>query len=193
MRVVLINMRLKERYKKEILPELKKKFGYENSLMAPKLKKAVVNVGFGRNHKDNDLIDNIKKSLANITGQKSVLTKSKKSVSAFKIREGLIIGAMVTLRGNKMYDFVERLVNITFPRVRDFRGIMESSVDQAGNLTVGFREHLPFPEISQESMENVHGLEVSISTTARKREESLALLKLLGFPFKKAKDDYKRS
>ncbi|MFA4941096.1 MAG: 50S ribosomal protein L5 [Patescibacteria group bacterium] len=178
-------MRLKEKYKKEILPELKKKFGYKNDFMAPKLEKVVVNVGFGRNYKDNDLVENIKKSLTNITGQRCVLTKSKKSISAFKIRDGLIIGAMVTLRGERMYDFIEKLVNVTFPRVRDFRGISEKSVDKNGNLTVGFREHLPFPEISPESIENVHGLEVSISTGAKSREEGLEFLKQIGFPFKK--------
>jgi large subunit ribosomal protein L5 len=177
-------MRLKEKYKKEILPELKKKFGYKNDFMAPKLEKVVVNVGFGRNYKDNDLIENIKKGLTDITGQRCVLTKSKKSISAFKIREGLIIGAMVTLRGERMYDFVEKLVNITFPRVRDFRGITEKSVDKNGNLTVGFREHLPFPEVSPESIENVYGLEISVSTKAKSREEGLEFLKLLGFPFK---------
>jgi len=182
-------MRLKEKYKKEIQPELKKKFGYKNYFMAPKLEKVVVNVGFGRNYKDNDLIENIKKSLANITGQRCVLTKSKKSISAFKIREGLVIGAMVTLRGDRMYDFVEKLVNVTFPRVRDFRGISEKSVDKNGNLTVGFREHLPFPEISLESMENIHGLEVSISTSAKNKEEGLEFLRKMGFPFKKETKD----
>jgi len=182
-------MRLKEKYKKEILPELKKRFGYKNDFMAPKLQKVVVNVGFGRNYKDNDLIENIKKSLADITGQRCVMTKSKKSISAFKIRDGLIIGAMVTLRGERMYDFIEKLVNITFPRVRDFRGISEKSVDKIGNLTVGFREHLPFPEISPESIENVHGLEVSITTGAKNKEEGLAFLKLVGFPFKQETKD----
>jgi len=178
-------MRLKEKYKKEILPELKKTFGYKNDFMAPKLEKVVLNVGFGRNYKDNDLIENIKKSLTTITGQKCVLTKSKKSISAFKIREGLIIGAMVTLRGDMMYDFMDKLINITFPRVRDFRGINDKGVDKTGNLTVGFREHLPFPEISPESIENVHGLEVCISTSAKNRAEGLELLKLMGFPFAK--------
>lgn len=163
---------------------MKKKFGYKNDFMAPKLDKVVVNVGFGRFSKDSAHIDNVKKNLASITGQRCVLTKAKKAISAFKIREGMIIGAKVTLRGARMYDFVGKLINVTLPRVRDFRGIAEKSIDKAGNLTVGFREHLAFPEISPDSIENIHGLEVIISTTAGKGEEGLELLKLLGFPFK---------
>jgi len=177
-------MRLREKYKKKIIPQMRKKFGYKNDLMVPKLDKVIVNVGFGRHSKDSAYIDNIKKNLAAITGQRCVLTRAKKAISAFKIREGLVIGAMVTLRGERMYDFVEKLINVTFPRVRDFRGLSPKSVDKTGNLTVGFREHMPFPEVSPDSVENIHGLEVIITTTAKGREESLELLKLLGFPFK---------
>lgn len=179
-------MRLKELYKKEIVPRMKEKFGYKNDLAVPRLDKVVVNVGFGRHAKEKKYIENIEKNLAKITGQKPVLTKAKKSVSSFKVREGMTIGAKVTLRGARMHDFVEKLINISFPRTRDFRGISEKSVDSGGNLTVGFREHLAFPEISADDVENVHGLEVCISTTAKTRDEGLELLKYLGFPFKKS-------
>lgn len=178
-------MRLKELYKKEILPKMKKKFGYKNSLAAPKFSKAVVNVGFGRHTKEKAYIENVEKNLAKIAGQKAVLTKAKKSISSFKIRQGNIIGAKVTIRGSRMYDFIEKLINITFPRVRDFRGINSNAVDKQGNLTVGFREHLAFPEIRVDGIENIHGLEVCISSTAKTRDEGLELFKLTGFPFKK--------
>ncbi|MCK4553988.1 50S ribosomal protein L5 [Candidatus Parcubacteria bacterium] len=178
-------MRLQEKYRKKIISEMKKKFGYENDLAAPKLDKAVVNVGFGRHTKEKQYIDNVINSLTRITGQKPVLTKAKKSISAFKVREGSIIGAMVTLRGKRMYDFVEKLVHISFPRVRDFRGISEKSVDAQGNLSVGFREHLAFPEIKADEVDKIHGLEICIGTTAKNKKEGLELLKLLGFPFKK--------
>jgi len=177
-------MRLKELYKKEIVKRMKEKFGYKNDLVVPKITKVVVNVGFGRQTKEKAFIENIEKNLAQITGQKGVLTKAKKSISAFKIREGNIVGSMVTLRGDRMYDFVEKLVNITFPRVRDFRGISEKSVDGSGNLTVGFKEHLSFPEIRPDDVENIHGLEVSIINNAKTREEGIELFRLMGFPFK---------
>lgn len=178
-------MILQEKYKKEILPKLKEKFGYKNSLEAPKLLKVVVNVGVGRNAKDKAYVENAEKSLTRITGQKAMLTKAKKAISAFKIRQGMVIGVAVTLRGRRMYDFIDKLVNISFPRVRDFRGINESQVDRTGNLTIGFKEHLAFPEIKVDEIESTHGLEISISTTAKTREEGLELFRLMGFPFKK--------
>lgn len=178
-------MRLQELYKKEIAPKMKEKFGYKNNSAIPKLNKLVVNVGVGRFSKDKPYIDNVVSSLSRITGQKPVLSKAKKSISAFKVRQGNIIGVMVTLRGKRMYDFTEKLVNITLPRIRDFRGIDEKTVDNKGNLTIGLREHLAFPEIRADEVEKIHGLEVCISTTAETREEGLELFKLLGFPFKK--------
>lgn len=178
-------MRLQELYKKEIAPKMKEKFGYKNNPAIPKLNKLVVNVGVGRFSKDKPYIDNVVSSLSRITGQKPVLSKAKKSISAFKVRQGNIIGVMVTLRGKRMYDFTEKLVNITLPRIRDFRGIDEKVVDNKGNLTIGLREHLAFPEIRADEVEKIHGLEVCISTTAETREEGLELFKLLGFPFKK--------
>jgi len=179
-------MRLRELYKKEIIPKLKKRFGYNNNLEAPKLLKAVVNVGFGRQAKEKSYIDKVVEGLTKITGQKPILCKAKKSVSAFKIRQGMVIGAAVTLRGNRMYDFTEKLINISFPRVRDFRGISEKVVDRTGNLTVGFREYISFPEIKADEVDNVFGLEVSLTTNAKSREEGLELFRLMGFPFKKS-------
>ncbi len=179
-------MRLQELYKKQILPKLKEKFGYKNNLEAPRLVKVVVNVGFGRHTKEKAYIDNVVNSLSRIAGQKPILTKARKSISSFKVREGMVIGACVTLRGSRMYDFVEKLIHITFPRVRDFRGISEKSADKLGNLTVGFREHLAFPEIKADEVENIFSLEVSLTTNAKTREESLELFRLMGFPFKKS-------
>lgn len=178
-------MRLKELYKKEIRPQIKKELGKKNDMAVPRLQKVSINVGFGKHSKDKNYIDSVVENLSLISGQKPSLAKAKKAISAFKIRQGMIIGARVAIRGDRMYDFVEKLVNIYFPRVRDFRGINESSVDNNGNLTVGFKEILAFPEVEAQDMENVHGLEVSISTTASNREEGLALFRALRFPFKK--------
>ena len=178
-------MRLKEKYQKEITTSLKEKFGYKNSMLVPRLSKVVLNVGFGRHAKEKEFIADVAKNLAIITGQKSVFTLSKKSVSAFKIREGMTIGAKVTLRGQMMYDFIEKLVGITFPRVRDFRGLNDKAVDRTGDMTVGFKEHVAFPEVKVENINNTFGLEVCLSTTAKTREEGLELFRALGFPFKK--------
>ena len=176
---------MQEFYKTTVVPALKEKFGAKNIFEVPKITKITINVGVGRSIKDPDFIGVVEKSLTRITGQKPVKTKAKKSVASFKIREGAVIGMMVTLRGARMYDFLNKLVNIAFPRIRDFRGITITSVDQNGNLTVGFKENLPFPEIRSDEVERVHGLEVCISSTARTREEGEALFTLLGFPFKK--------
>jgi large subunit ribosomal protein L5 len=178
-------MRLEHKYKKEIIKKLREKFGYKNDLAAPKLEKAVVNVGVGRHAKEKNYIESVENNLARITAQKPIKTRAKKAISAFKIKEGMVVGLTATLRGKRMYDFVERLINISFPRIRDFRGISEKQVDRQGNLTIGFREHLAFPEISFQEVDSIHGLEVSIATTAKTKEEGLELFKLLGFPFKK--------
>lgn len=178
-------MRLKEKYSKEIVPELKKRLGFTNNGLAPRLTKVVLNVGFGRQHKEKELINVIKDGLASIGGQKPVLTAAKISVAAFKIRKGMIIGAKVTLRGQRMYDFTEKLVNITFPLVRDFRGLNEKSVDSKGNLTVGFKEQSSFPETRLITNDQNFGLEVCLTTSAKSRADGLELFRLLGFPFKK--------
>jgi len=178
-------MRLKEKYNKEILPALKEKLGVKNIFLAPKMLQVSINVGLGKTTKEKEYLDNVANSLTLLSGQHPVFTKAKKSVSAFKIREGQTIGAKVTLRGDRMYDFVERLVNIVFPRVRDFRGISDKSIDRQGNMTIGFKDNLPFPEIHLEDASNVHGLEITIVTSAKTKEAGLELFKLLGFPFKK--------
>lgn len=178
-------MRLKEKYQKEILPKLKKDFNFKNDFVAPRLTKVVLNVGFGSHAKEKEYMQNIIESLGRIAGQKAVFTLAKKSVSAFKIREGMTIGAKVTLRGDRMYDFVEKLVGITFPRVRDFRGISEKAVDSTGNLTIGIKDQAAFPEIKIEDITNNFGLEISLATSTKNREESLELFRLIGFPFKK--------
>jgi large subunit ribosomal protein L5 len=179
-------MRLKEYYQKEVAKKLTEQFGYRNQMAVPRLLKAVVNVGFGRQTKEKAYIDNVVSGLTRITGQKPVLTRAKKSISSFKIRQGMVIGACVTLRGQRMYDFIEKLINISFPRIRDFRGLSAKAVDNTGNLTVGFKEHLPFPEIKADEVDNIFGLEVSIATTANNRDEGLALFTLLGIPFHKS-------
>jgi len=150
----------------------------------PKLTKVVINAGVGKNAKDKNFIDSVASSLERISGQKPVLTKAKQSISAFKTRKGMIIGVAVTLRGKRMFDLVEKLVNITFPRIRDFRGVSVKQVDDHGNLAVGFKEHIAFPEIKAEEVDNIHGLQICLSTTAKTYEEGLELFKLMGFPFK---------
>ena len=178
-------MRLREKYQKEIVPSLKKEFGFKNSMLVPRLTKVVINVGFGHHLKEKEFVASVEKALTKIAGQKPVLTAAKKSIAAFKIREGLIIGAKVTLRGQQMYDFTDKLVNITFPRVRDFRGISEKAVDRDGNMTIGFKDYSCFPEIRAEEVDNIFGLEVCLTTTAKNKAEGVALFHLMGFPFKK--------
>ncbi|MBD3247945.1 50S ribosomal protein L5 [Candidatus Falkowbacteria bacterium] len=178
-------MRLKELYKKEILPKIKEELGIKNVLAVPRLLKVSINVGFGKHTKDKDYVDSVINNLTAISGQKPAQTKAKKAISAFKIRQGMIIGAKVTLRGDRMYDFVEKLVNIYFPRVRDFRGITDKTIDKTGNMSIGFKEVLAFPEVEEQSLENVHGLEVNIATSAKDKTEALALFRAMNFPFKK--------
>lgn len=177
--------RLKEKYIKEVIPKMREKFGYKNNLVVPRIDKVVVNVGFNRDVSGNkDFLDKIENNLMRITGQKPVRTKAKKAISAFKIRENLIIGMMATLRGKRMEDFVDKLINITLPRFRDFRGLEKKSVDVQGNLTIGIKEHIVFPEVQVDEVERIHGLEVVIHTSAKKNEEGLELLRLLGFPLR---------
>ncbi|MFH0950928.1 MAG: 50S ribosomal protein L5 [bacterium] len=176
-------MRLAEIYKKQIVPKLREEFGYTNLLAVPRLDKVTVNVGVGRNSKDKQHLEAVVNNLTAITGQRPVVVKARKSISSFKVREGDNAGVMVTLRGQQMYDFVEKLINVTLPRVRDFRGIASTKVDRGGNLSIGFREQTPFPEIKAEKTDIIHGLEVNLATTAKTKEEGLRLLALLGFPF----------
>lgn len=170
-------------YKKEIVPRLKERFGLMNVMQVPKVEKVVLNVGYGRHVKDKAYIDTAEATLEAISGQKPVHNKAKKSISNFKIREGMPIGVSVTLRGPRMYDFLDKLVSVTFPRVRDFRGISPKIFDRQGNCTIGFKENIAFPEIKADAIDKIHGLEVVVHTSAPNKEQGLALLKELGFPF----------
>lgn len=179
-------MSLKQKYQKEVIPIMKEKFGYRNDLAVPKIIKVVLNVGLNRSmvEKDPKFIEIVEQSLMKITGQKPIKTIARKSISGFKVRRGLVVGLMVTLRGQRMYDFLEKLIHIALPRSRDFRGLSPKSVDKSGNLSIGLPEQIIFPEIKLESVEKIHGLEVTINTSAKNHERGLELLKLLGFPFR---------
>ncbi len=178
-------MILAEKYKTEIIPSLKKQFGHKNIFEVPMMKKVTVNIGLNVNQtgKDGKLQELAESAIRRITGQNPVKKMAKKSISGFKVRKGQIVGLMVTLRGKRMYDFIEKLVNITLPRIRDFRGLEKKSLDQVGNLSIGFKEHIVFPEINLNEIEKIIGLEVVITIKAKTRDESFALLKALGFPF----------
>jgi len=176
--------RLKEKYAKEIAPVLRKEFGYSNPMSIPKLEKIVINVGLGEAIANTKVIDIAVSDLATIAGQKPVVTKAKKSIAAFKLREGMSIGAVVTLRGDRMYEFLDRFMNIALPRVRDFRGVSPKSFDGRGNYTLGLRDQLIFPEIDFGKIDKARGMNVCIVTTAKTDEEARALLRHLGMPFR---------
>jgi large subunit ribosomal protein L5 len=167
-----------------VIPALMKEFGYKNVMSVPKLDKITVNIGLGEATQNPKLMDGAVQELAQITGQKPVVTKARKSVAAFKLREGMSIGCMVTLRGDRMYEFLDRLMNVALPRVRDFRGLSTRSFDGRGNYTLGMRDQFVFPEISYEKVEKVKGMNICITTTAKTDAEALALLKQLGMPFR---------
>ncbi len=176
--------RLKERYIKEIIPVMIKEFSYKNVMEVPKVQKVVLNVGLGEAIQNIKLLDAAQKELSLITGQKAIVTKSKKSIAAFKLREGVPIGCKVTLRGNRMYEFLDRLISLTLPRIRDFKGVSGKSFDGRGNYSLGLKEQFIFPEIDYDKVEMVHGLDVTICTTARTDKESKAILRHLGMPFR---------
>ena len=177
--------RLKERYLEEIRPQLREEFSFRNDLEVPKIEKIVVNIGVGEAIANNRALDAAIGDLTIITGQKPVVTRAKKSIAAFRLRAGMPIGAMVTLRGEKMYEFMDRLVNIALPRVRDFRGISPKSFDGRGNYTRGLREQLIFPEIDYDRVDVTRGMHITIVTTARTDAEGKALLDAFGFPFRR--------
>ncbi|NMC61682.1 MAG: 50S ribosomal protein L5 [SAR324 cluster bacterium] len=176
--------RLKEQYKNEIIPNLIKEFGYKNIMQVPRLEKIVVNMGLGEAIQNVKILDSAAEELEVITGQKSVITKAKKSIASFKLRQGMPIGCMVTLRREKMYEFLDRLMNIALPRVRDFKGVSSKGFDGRGNYSIGIKEQLIFPEINYDKVEKVKGLNVSIVTSAATDEEGRALLKGFGMPFR---------
>ncbi len=175
--------RVRDRYKDEVIPSLMSDFGYKNVYQVPKLSKIVVNIGLGEAVQNGRAIDAAVNDLRWITGQQPVVTRAKKSIAAFKLRAGMPIGAMVTLRGDRMYEFYDRLTAVALPRIRDFRGVSPNSFDGRGNFTLGLREQLMFPEIDYDQIDKVRGLEISIVTTARTDEEGRRLLDLLGMPF----------
>ena len=177
--------RLKEQYQSEMVDALIKKFGYKNIMEVPKLDKIVINMGVGEAKDNAKVLDSAVRDLELITGQKAVTTKAKKSVANFKIREGMPIGCKVTLRGEKMYEFVDRLINLALPRVRDFRGVSDTSFDGRGNYTLGIKEQIIFPEIDYDKVNKVRGMDIVIVTTAKTNEEARALLAEMGMPFKK--------
>ena len=175
--------RLREIYDTTIVDGMMKKFGYKNKLAVPKLEKVVVNIGLGEAKDNSKVLEHATNDIATITGQKAVVTKAKKSISAFKLRAGMPVGAMTTLRGQKMYSFVDRLINVAIPRVRDFRGVSPDSFDGRGNYTLGIKEQLIFPEISFDKIDKIRGMEVVFVTTASTDEEARELLSLFGMPF----------
>jgi large subunit ribosomal protein L5 len=176
--------RLKDRFQKEIAPALAKELGVTNPMAVPRLHKIVVNMGVGEATQNAKVLDPLVRDLGEITGQKPVITKAKKSIAAFKVREGMSIGAMVTLRGDRMYEFIDRLINIALPRVRDFRGVSSKSFDGRGNYTLGLRDQLIFPEIDYAKVDKLKGMNVTIVTTARDDNQARTLLKHLGMPFR---------
>jgi large subunit ribosomal protein L5 len=177
--------RLKEKYQKEVVPTLQKEFDYNNPMQVPSVHKVVVNIGMGEAIQNAKAMDAAISDLAAITGQRPVITRAKRSVAAFKLREGMQIGCMVTLRGVRMFYFLDKLINVALPRLRDFQGVSPEAFDGRGNYTLGLREQLVFPEIDYDKVDKVRGMEVSIVTTARTDEEGRRLLKLMGMPFKK--------
>ncbi len=176
--------RLKKKYVEEVAPALLKHFGYKNVMQLPKIEKVVVNMGLGEAVQNPKIIDTAMADMATITGQKPVVTRAKKSIAAFKIREGMPIGIKVTLRGEMMWDFLDRLINMALPRVRDFRGVSNKAFDGRGNYTLGLKEQLIFPEIDYDKVDKIRGMDVVIVTTAPTDEEGRQLLKFLGMPFK---------
>lgn len=176
--------RLKDKYKNEIAPALAKEFGIENPMAIPKVEKIVVNMGVGEAIANSKILDAAVEELRSITGQKPVVTKAKKSIAAFKLRQGMNIGSMVTLRGERMYEFLDRLISVALPRVRDFRGISGKAFDGRGNYTLGIREQLIFPEIDFNKVDKTRGMNISIVTTANSDEQARSLLKALGMPFR---------
>jgi large subunit ribosomal protein L5 len=177
--------RLKEKYFKEVVPQLMKELSLKNIMQVPRLDKIVLNVGLGEAMTNIKLLDAAQKELSVITGQKAVITKARKSIAGFKLRQGMPIGCMVTLHGDKMYDFLDRLISIAIPRIRDFRGLSPKSFDGRGNYSMGVKEQYIFPEIDYDKVEMVHGLDITICTTARTDKEGKALLKNLGMPYRK--------
>ena len=176
--------KLREQYEKEVIPALMKKFNYKSIMEVPKIDKIVINIGLGDVKENPKSLENAMKDLAQITGQQPVITKARKSIAAFKLREGVNVGCKVTLRADKMYDFAYKLFNVALPRVRDFRGVSSNSFDGRGNYSMGIKEQLIFPEIEYDKVDKIRGMDIIFATTAKTDEEAKELLKLMGMPFK---------
>ncbi len=177
--------RLKERYRTVVVPDLMKEFSYKNVMQVPRIQKVVLNVGLGEAIQNIKLLDSVQKELSVITGQKTVATKAKKSIAGFKLRKGMPIGCKVTLRGDRMYEFLDRLISVALPRIRDFKGVSVRAFDGKGNYTLGIKEQFIFPEIDYDKVEMVHGMDVAVCTSANTDAEARALLRHLGMPFRK--------
>jgi large subunit ribosomal protein L5 len=177
--------RLKERYQREVVPEMVKAFGYRNVMQVPRIQKVVINIGAGDAKDNAKLMDQIAEDLGRITGQKPVITRAKKSIANFHLREGMPVGCKVTLRGERMYEFLDRMISVALPRVRDFKGVSAKGFDGRGNYTLGVTEHIIFPEVDLEKVEKVKGMNISIATTAKTDEECRDLLRRFGMPFRK--------
>lgn len=178
-------IRLKEKYKKEIIPALMKEFSYKNIMQVPKIKSIVLNVGMGEGIQDIKLIEAAVKELTTITGQKAVITRAKKSIATFKLREGMPVGTKVTLRGDRMYEFLDKFISFALPRIRDFKGVSPKSFDGRGNYALGIKEQIIFPEISYDKISNMHGMDIIFVTSAGTNEEGRSLLRHMGMPFRK--------
>ena len=176
--------RLLEKYRKTVVPALKAKFGYKNMMAIPKITKVVINTGVGRLLKDDKALQKVERDLSLICGQKASARKAKKSVSSFKLREGVVVGYAVTLRGKRMYDFMDRLISVAIPASKDFRGIDLKNFDKLGNLNFGIKEQSIFPEVTYETLKDIFGLQITVTTTSKNKEEGIELLRLLGFPLK---------
>jgi large subunit ribosomal protein L5 len=176
--------RLKDRYQKDVVPALRKEFGYQNPMAVPKIEKVVVNMGLGEATQNAKIVDTGADEVGRVTGQKPVTTRAKKSIAQFKVRQGMPIGTMVTLRGERMYEFLDRLISIALPRVRDFKGVSPRGFDGRGNYTLGLRDQLIFPEIDYMKVDKARGMNISVVTTARTDEEARKLLQLMGMPFR---------
>jgi len=181
-------MRLLEKYRAEVVPALQKEFGYENLMAVPKITKVVINMGLGEAIQNPKAVDNAVGDLTKIAGQKPVITKAKKSIATFKLREGMNIGTMVTLRGARMYEFLDRFMNLALPRIRDFRGVSAKSFDGRGNYSLGVKEQLIFPEIEYDKVDKIRGMDITIVTTAKTDEEARSLLRKMGMPFREARE-----
>lgn len=181
--------RLQSTYHEQIVPALQKQFGIKNPMLVPRLSKIVLNVGIGTLHSDSKLADSIVEELGLISGQKAVLTKARKSIANFKLRDGMVVGCRVTLRKARMYEFFDRLIGIVIPRIRDFRGLKDSSFDGRGNYNFGIREQIVFPEIDYDNVVKIHGMDITIATTAQNDEQALELMRGFGFPFKRPEEE----